>query len=147
MEMTPMLVGSYEHSIDGKGRVSLPATFRKTLPAQLIVSMSPECALYVFTRESYEAWVSSLFPQGFDPRDPQQVKVRRAVTKNAFTVDVDASGRISLLASLRTRAKLDKEVTIVGAYDHFEIWDREIWNKLDAEVDDFESYYHQGDQA
>lgn len=147
MGTTPMLLGSYEHSIDAKGRVSLPATFRKILPTQLIVSTSPECALYVFTCESYEKWVGSLFPDGFNPRNLEHVKVRRAVTKNAFTVEVDASGRISLMASLRERAKLNKEVTIVGGYDRFEIWDRSVWNELNAQDNDFDGYYQLFDQA
>ena len=74
-------------------------------------------------------WVEGLFAgreghEGFNPRDINDQKLMRAINKRTTSMDVDSAGRIGLSESLRKQANLDREVTVVGNYDHLEVWDR-----------------------
>lgn len=86
-------------------------------------------ALYVFSAEAFDKWVEGLFAgreghEGFNPRDINDQKLMRAINKRTTSMDVDSAGRIGLSESLRKQANLDREVTVVGNYDHLEVWDR-----------------------
>lgn len=85
-------------------------------------------ALYVFSAEAFDKWVEGLFAgreghEGFNPRDINDQKLMRAINKRTTSMDVDSAGRIGLSESLRKQANLDREVTVVGNYDHLEVWD------------------------
>ena len=129
--------GTYNHTVDSKGRVSLPAKFRKVLPENVVVVPGFRNALYVFTEEDFDMWVDSLFNRGdetFDPVSRQNVFMRKKINNSAEDVNVDAAGRIKMSASLREKAKIDKDVYIVGDQDHIEIWD---CNTYDEEMSKF----------
>ena len=135
------LHGEYRHKLDAKGRLSLPAAFRKALSSEsLIVTQSPkgEC-LYVFEVEAFDAWVKSLFARfgGFDPSNVRHVKQRKLLNSRANDIVIDASGRIGLSPSMRSAAGLEKDVVLVGDSDHFEIWDASRWDEFceDADLD------------
>lgn len=137
-------VGTYQHNVDTKGRVALPATFRKNLSSQLYVTTGPEKALLVFTPEKYQEWIMSLFAQregGYNPRSAQDAKLMRDATKDAYPVELDSAGRINLPAQLREKANITKSVSIVGGFDHFEIWDSGAWQEYEAAETPFNEFY------
>lgn len=132
--------GEYKHTVDAKGRVSLPAKFRKALPEEIVVVPSVGGALSVFSDEAFDAWVDSFFPakedgtSGFDPRNKQDVKLRRMLNASAESVPVDSAGRIMLSADKRSKAGIVKDVRIIGNDDHIEIWNAE---SFEDELDSF----------
>ena len=98
--------GSYRHKVDAKGRMSLPAAFRKVLSEDLVVTLSPddEC-LYAFEPQAFEDWIVSLFESkfgGYDPTSKAHVGLRRKLKSRANNVSVDNAGRIGIPAELRS---------------------------------------------
>lgn len=135
-----ILTGTYERNLDAKGRLSLPAAIRKELSEQVKVLKAPDVdALYVFSSDEYEKWVMGLFEGrgGFNPRSSKDQKLMRSLNAMATPVDIDAASRIGLPEDLRAKAKLSaREVTVVGNFDHLEIWDRAAWEQANADDDD-----------
>ena len=96
-------------------------------------------AVYVFPEEQYEAWVMSLFEKqekGFDRRNPKDQKLMRLINSMATPAEIDSANRIALPEGFRSKKHLEREVTVVGNTDHLEIWDRETWNRMQAEAED-----------
>ncbi len=143
-----MLVGSYPMSVDSKARVTLPAMFRKEMcegDSKTIYLVPMKESVEGFTPAGFEAWVDSLFKkegEGYDSRNRKDVLLRRSLTSRAVPVDIDSAGRVALgkldASKPGTREKfgLTGDVTIIGATDHFEVWNTEKWNEQQAAVDD-----------
>ena len=135
--------GEYEHTVDPKGRVSLPAKFRKELPDDVVIVPGFGGALYVFSDDAFDAWVDSFFSQkegGYNPRDAKDRNFRKRINASAESVAVDAAGRVKLSSKLMQRGNIGKDVTIIGDDDHIEIWNRAAWNEFEddtASLDEF----------
>ena len=132
------LVGEYRHKLDAKGRLSLPADFRKVLPKSLKITLSPNNdSLYVFDPEGFSAWVDSLFDAegGYSPSNSNHTAIRKVLNSRARNVEVDSAGRIVVAADMRSDAGLDRDVAVVGDSDHFEIWDAKRWDEFCSNVD------------
>ena len=132
------LYGAYTHNIDAKGRLSLPAKFRKKLPEELVALLEPfgRC-LYVFDEEGFEDYVDGLFEQkgGYNPRSLEDIELRSQISERAVDVTIDSAGRINLPAGLRDAAGIDKEVELVGNRGYFEVWDVKRRAEERAKVD------------
>ncbi len=133
------LRGQYRHKVDEKGRVSMPAAFRKVLSADLVVTRSPhdEC-LYVFEPQGFNDWVANAFQDkfgGFNSTDAMHVKLRSKLKSRANDVSIDKVGRISLPAELRQKTGIESDVVIIGNTGYFEIWDAKRFDAEDEEVD------------
>ncbi len=133
------LNGAYRHKVDAKGRMSLPASFRKVLSTDLVVTRSPkdEC-LYVFEPEGFNNWVESVFVDKFgkyDSTNDLHVALRRKLKARAVDVSIDASGRIMLSSDQRAHVDIDKDVVAVGNTGYFEIWDAKRYDQVDEDTD------------
>lgn len=133
------LFGKYRHKVDEKGRVSMPAAFRKVLSSDLVVTRNPndEC-LYVFEPEGFNNWVEKAFEDkfgGYNSTDPMHVAIRRKLKGRAAEASVDKVGRIMLAADLRQEAGIDREVVIVGNTGYFEVWDAKRFDQKEEEID------------
>ena len=133
------LNGIFRFKVDGKGRVALPAKFRKVLSKDLVVTLElkDEC-VYVFETPDFNDWVHKLFVDKFGEykeSDRMHVRLRSKLKARANDVEVDSSGRIMLPAEIRAAAGIDKEVVIVGDTGRFEIWDAKRYEQVDEEVD------------
>ena len=132
------LNGTYTHNVDAKGRVSLPAKFRKKLPTDLVVrySMAGDC-LYVFEEESHNEWVASFFKKegGYDPLDSQHVAFRSMLKGEAKDVSQDSAGRILLPADMRKKVGIEKEAVLVGNTGYFEVWNPQRREEAFAHMD------------
>ena len=139
------LNGEYRHKVDAKGRLSLPAKFRKVLQGDLVVTLSPSSdCLYVFQEEDFNNWVQDFFEQdgGFNPRNKDHVNLRRVLKARAFGADIDGSGRINIPAGQRADAGIDKDVALVGNTGYFEIWDASSWDEQNASIDVAALYFN-----
>lgn len=137
-----MLVGSFAHTLDSKGRVSLPASFRKEIDgSDLIVVKNPtDKALYVFNPEKFEEWLESLFERtgGFNPRNRKDVAIRTRILGESAQIVLDSAGRVNIPKELREYAQLTKEVTVLGNFDHLEFWDSSLYAESMAQISDEE---------
>ena len=130
-----VLTGTYERNLDAKGRLSLPAPIKDALAGHVYVFPALDVdALYVFSDEDYEKWLLGLFEKrgGFDPRKLDDQKLMRRINSMAVPMDIDSASRIGLTEQLRAKKHLGREVTVVGNYDHLEIWDRTVWEQSQA---------------
>lgn len=132
------LLGEFSRKLDAKGRLSLPAEFRKALSENLKMTLSlDDSCLYIFETEDFNHWVESLFEAqgGFNVGNSRMVAQQRKLNSRASNCEVDNAGRISLSASLREKVGFDKDVVIVGNGDHIEIWDEKRWNQFLLDTD------------
>jgi MraZ protein len=129
-----MFLGEYEHTIDVKGRMAVPAKFRAQLDRGSVISKGMGTCLSVYTNQRWEEKSAELIA---DKQNDELRDFERRVYPSASEIELDSQGRMIIPAKLRAYAKLGNEVTIAGVRDHFEIWDRGIWaayqEKLDAE--------------
>lgn len=121
------LYGAYTHNVDAKGRLSLPAKFRKKLPEDLVVMVEPrkQC-LFVFDEEGYDDYVNNLLfarKGGYDPLNAEHAELRRQIGEFADGVTVDTAGRINLSDRLCAVVGITKEVELIGNAGYFEVWD------------------------
>jgi MraZ protein len=126
-----MFLGEYQHTLDAKGRVSLPRKFRDATGGRLVVSKGFESSLAVYPVEVYERFLGELMSGGEFTRDVRAV--RRHFTVGADDVEVDSAGRISLNSALREFAGLKRDVVVAGVGDHIEIWDAATWAAYEQE--------------
>ena len=123
-------LGTYDATIDDKGRVRLPVKFRNMLGEGFVVTQGTENCLCVYPQEAWEALTADVLKLG--SLDPEVTKFRRSLFANAVEGDFDAAGRVLRPIRLRTYAGLKKELTVIGNFDCFEIWDSEAWEKNDV---------------
>ena len=134
------LNGSYRFKTDAKGRVSLPAKFRKVLSEDLVVtsSLTGDYLMVFDGSESFNAWVDGIFVDkfgGYNSTSREQLMLRSALKGQAFDVQADSAGRILLPAELREKVGIDREVVIVGNTGFFEVWSEERRSAAVSEID------------
>jgi MraZ protein len=126
-----MFLGDHQHTLDAKGRVSLPAKFRAEMTGKLVIAKGFEDCLYVYSADEYNRFVQELLAtEDFDPR---QRRIRRFFTSGAVEAELDSAGRISLPPVLREYAGLKKDVAVTGNGNRIEIWDAEHWAEYNGE--------------
>jgi MraZ protein len=129
-----MLLGEYEHTIDDKNRITLPARFRQEFADGVVVTRGIDPCLAVYTREDWERFVSAQLDE-LNPFSREARQMRRYIFSAATEGDLDRQGRVTLPAALMKYAKLERDVVVAGVQDHVEIWDRSAWR---AQLEDVE---------
>jgi MraZ protein len=129
--------GHYEHSLDAKNRLSIPARFRAAFSAGVVLAKDPEPCVAVWTPDTHESIIERALG-GLNPMGSEYRKLSRFYQGNSFEVELDASGRVTLPPPLLGHADIGKEVVVVGVGDHLEVWGSERWGRqqdgLDAEI-------------
>lgn len=131
--------GTYRHTVDSKGRVSLPSKFRKVLPENLTMtkmfSKNAGNCLLVFSDEAYDEYIDSFFAEkDYNPKSRSDIRLRRMLTSGAAMANIDSAGRIKIPEDLAAEVGIDKKVVVVGEYDHIEIWDEQEWDNESADA-------------
>ena len=121
-----MFLGEYEHSIDDKSRLTLPARFRDAVAAGVVLSKGLDGSVDVYPRGTWEINVVERIGR-LDPLLPDTRLLQRHFFGGASEDVPDKQGRVLLPAALIRHGKLAREVTVVGNNDHLEIWDRAAW--------------------
>jgi MraZ protein len=120
-----VFLGEHQHTLDTKGRVILPARFRDRLSKGLVFVPSQERCIDIFPMSGFERRVEELRAV---PREDQRARAYLRVLLAGAHEDVpDAQGRVTIPPRLRVYAGLDKELTINGADEKVELWDRGTW--------------------
>lgn len=128
-----MFVGTFEHSLDEKGRLVLPSTFRSHLADRGFLSQYESC-LGLWTPEEFRNVAQRLTDKVREGKASQYAL--RAFAANAHEVKPDSQGRVSIPQRLRDYAGLDRDVVVIGALDRIEIWDRSRWEQVSDTSDE-----------
>ena len=129
-----MLLGQYDHTLDDKNRLTLPAKFRKAFAEGVVVTRGLDGCLYAFRREDWDRLVESRLST-LDPLSPAGRRLQRHFFSGAAEAELDKQGRVMIPTQLIEHAKLRKEIVVAGVNDRLEIWDRAAWRKELAEVE------------
>jgi MraZ protein len=132
-----MFLGRYQHNIDDKGRLIIPARYRELLDQGAYLTQGFERNLMVMTPQAFEQLASNVNQMSLT--DPAGRDLRRYVFSTAEKVDVDKVGRILLPPYLREMALLDSDVILVGVGDYFEIWSPALWAQKNERLQDLEA--------
>lgn len=118
------MTGQYQHSIDSKGRLFIPAKLREELGDTFYVTMGADQCLSVYSEASWDN-----FTEKFESMPYTKSRRMRPLFANAAKCEPDAQGRILLPAKLRNYAGLKKDVTVIGVSNRAEIWDTAAWTE------------------
>jgi MraZ protein len=130
-----MFLGEYEHTLDAKGRLAIPARFRSQMGRGAVLSKGMGSCLSLYTVEHWERKSNELVAHmaGDELRD-----FERRIYPSACEVELDGQGRVIVPAKLRAYAKLEVNVTVAGVRDHIEIWDQETWRSYQERLENEE---------
>lgn len=126
-----MFIGEYYHSFDEKGRVNFPAKLREELGEQFVITKGLDGCLSAYSMQKWEhiSQIVDGLPQA-KARD-----LKRFMFSAATVVNSDKQGRVLVTQTLRSYAKITKDIAVIGASDHVELWDKETWIERNAEMD------------
>lgn len=130
MDSEKYMVGRQDYNVDAKGRVFLPAKQREKLGAHVYLTRGFDDCLFVFPKDSYEAFCERLMQLPIHKREMRQVQ--RYYLGMTEICEVDKQGRIVLPAKLKANAKIDKQVTFVAMGKYLELWDKETLERHEA---------------
>jgi len=120
-----MLVGEFQHNIDAKGRMIVPAKFREELGESFIITKGLDQCLFVFPKSEWEKLDAKLSEQSLS----NGRKIQRFFYGGMVDCEVDKQGRILIPANLREYASLEKDIVMVGLAKRAEIWSKTEWDK------------------
>jgi len=129
-----MLLGTYEHTVDEKNRVTLPARFREAFAEGLFLARGMDGCVSVYTRAAWDQLVSVRLAD-LDPFTQEARQMSRFIYAGASDADLDRQGRVVLPQALLDHARLGRDVIVAGLRDHLEIWDRGAWQTQMEEVE------------
>ena len=134
---TSMFIGEYQHNLDIKGRLALPAKFRKQIKGAIITRGLDRC-LWVFNKSEWELLAKKLIALPLAQANSRAFV--RLMMAGAMEAPLDFQGRILIPDYLRKYADLQKAAIIAGLYNRLEIWDEKQWqqykSKTEASSDD-----------
>ena len=122
------MTGQYQHTIDAKGRLFIPAKLREELGDTFYVTMGMDSCLSIYSDASW-----ARFTEKFESLPYTKTKAMRPLFANAAKCEPDAQGRIVLPQKLRAYAHLEKDVVVIGVSNRAEIWNAEKWAEIEAE--------------
>lgn len=121
-----MFMGEFQHNIDTKGRIIVPAKFREGLGEQFVVTRGLDQCLFVYPLTEWEVLEEKLKKLPLTKRDARAFT--RFFFSGAIECEVDKQGRINIPQPLRTYATLDRECTVIGVSNRVELWSTDVWD-------------------
>jgi MraZ protein len=121
--------GTFEHTLDAKHRLTVPAKYRAALSEGVVLAVSPETepgtprSIAIWTHEAYQAYTEAALA-GLNPLSPTARELKRVLFGNSHEVEPDSANRVMIPPPLMSYASLDKEVVVTGAGECLEVWDR-----------------------
>lgn len=127
-----MLIGEYEHSVDVKGRLIMPAKLRDEIGYKFIITKGLDGCLFVFPLKEWEIFQEKL--RALPVSDKNARNFTRFFFAGAIECEIDKQGRFLVSSNLREFAGLDKDVVIIGMNSRLEIWSKEKWQQCDENI-------------
>ena len=129
-----MFMGEYQHSLDEKGRMTIPAKFRDDLGQSFVVTRGLDQCLFVYPKAEWSVLENKLKSL------PLMKSDARAFTRFFFSgateCDLDRQGRVNIPSNLREHARLDKDAVVIGVSNRVEIWSREAWESYSSQSEE-----------
>jgi MraZ protein len=129
-----MLLGEYEHTLDDKNRLTLPAKFRHVFAEGIVVTRGMDGCLFAYTPPDWQTLVQTRLAK-LNPLSKEGRRMQRFFYAGAAETELDKQGRVGLPVHLLQHASLGRDVVVAGVHDHLEIWDRDAWRRELAEVE------------
>ena len=120
-----MFMGEYHHTIDDKGRLTLPSKVREQLGYDFVVTRGLDHCLFVYPRNR---WIEIIDRYQSLPNTKDARNFMRFFLSGATEVNLDKQGRVNIATPLISYASLEKDCIIIGVNDHLEIWSENLWN-------------------
>ena len=127
-----MLIGEYEHSLDAKGRLIMPAKLREDMGEKFILTTGLDGCLFGFSMSEWEKFEDKL--KALPITNKNASNFVRFFLSGATECELDKQGRFLIPNNLRTAANLEKETVIIGVGTRLEIWDKSTWSKCDENI-------------
>lgn len=128
-----VFMGRYNHTVDPKGRLSIPAKYREVLGEEFVVSKGMDGCLFVYANDDWKVFEQKLASLPLINQEARQFA--RFFLSGAQYVTVDKQGRILVPQDLRDFAELEKDVVLAGMGSRIEIWSLEKWEANSSQVD------------
>jgi MraZ protein len=129
-----VLLGEFKHSIDDKGRITIPAKFRGRLAVGVVVTKAIDPCLWLYPTDTWDELSTKI--RSLPLTDPRAREFRRQVFGGASDSVPDRQGRVILPPYLRDYAEIDKQAMIIGLHDHCEIWNPDRWRQRQQSSDE-----------
>jgi MraZ protein len=129
--------GTFEHALDAKNRLTVPAKYRDALKGGVVLAISPETevgtvrSLAIWRPDDYDAFVQQALSE-LNPLGPRARDLRNLLYGNSWDQELDSANRLVVPQPARDFAGLEKEVVITGAGDHMQLWDRKAFSEYNA---------------
>ncbi len=127
-----MLIGEYEHTIDAKGRISMPAKLRRDMGETFILTKGLDGCLFAFSNQEWMNFETKL--KSLPLSDKNARNFVRFFLAGATECEIDKQGRFLIPGNLRQAATLEKDAIIIGVGTRLEIWNKEVWSSKDEEI-------------
>jgi MraZ protein len=127
--------GTADYTLDAKNRLTVPARHRAALASGVVLAKSLDACVGIWPPDDYEAFKAAAL-ESFHPLSPERRKLGTYFSANSLTTELDSAGRVMVPSFLGEHAGLDKEVTVIGAGDHLQVWDRAAWTTFNAGLTD-----------
>ena len=127
-----MLIGEYEHSLDAKGRLIMPAKLREDMGEKFILTTGLDGCLFGFSMSEWGKFEDKLKALPITNKNARNFV--RFFLSGATECELDKQGRFLIPANLRISAKLEKDAMIIGVGTRLEIWDKATWQKCDENI-------------
>lgn len=127
--------GSFDHSLDGKGRVIIPASYRDALGEDFTITINPnKTAVAIYPKVIWDRQLERL--SQINPMDKIGLQYERYLMSVSFSGNsMDAQGRVLIPAKLRAKIGLTRDIVFVGLNHYIEIWDAEVYARMEAETE------------
>lgn len=128
-----MLLGTYKPTLIGKNRFALPASLRREISGnKIVLAVGFEQCVMGFEEKKWEEVTASDLSRPIS--DSIGRDLRRKMCMNAQVIIIDSQGRFVIPESMVLAGSVKEDVTIIGAGDHFEIWDSKIWEEYSKKI-------------
>lgn len=124
-----MYTGEYNHTIDTKGRMIIPAKYREALGESFMITRGVEHNLSIYDMNQWQDYVERLSSL---PGNGEARKMIRFIVAGAVEAEIDKQGRILVPANLREWAGIEKDVVLAGVIGHIEVWSKEKYEEATA---------------
>lgn len=128
-----MFIGHYYHALEQKGRLAIPAAFRKELGKQAVITRGLDGCLFIFPEGHWQKVISEADSQPFTKESARNWV--RLLTNNAQLIEFDGQGRILVPTHLKEFAKLTNNCVIAGSLNRLEVWDRKTFEKYSQKLE------------
>lgn len=129
-----MFFGSYLHSLDEKGRLVIPSKMRGELGYKAFIMKGFDGALSIFKESAFEKLVSEIEQLPFNKKTTRDYL--RVQLASVCELDIDKNGRVQIPSQLLAKYKIGKDVYVIGAADHIEVWDKQVYIEYEAKANE-----------